>query len=142
MWGDSLQLVEQQHLIRLMIWSEASILVGGVMLAILLWRRIDSPMLRHFAIQTAAWGGVALVIALLAWRRLEVRDHAAAVRLDRLTWLNIGLDIGYVAVGATLAATGWVAGRRLGAVGAGLAIVLQGAALTVLDYAFAQQILR
>ena len=142
MWADSLQLAEQQHLIRLFVWSEASLLIGGVMLALLLWKRIPSPLLRHFAIQTAAWGAVSLLLAFLAWRGLALRDHEGAVELDRLVWLNIGLDLGYVAVGVTLAVTGWLAGRRMGPVGAGLAIVIQGAALAALDWAFAQQILR
>ena len=142
MWGDSLQLAEQQHLIRLFVWSEASIVVGGIMLAMLLWKRIASPLLRHFAIQTAAWGGIILLIAIFSWQRMVVRDHASAVALDRLVWMNIGLDIGYVAVGATLALTGWFGARRLGPVGAGVAIVIQGAVLAGLDYAFAQQITR
>lgn len=142
MWADSLQFAEQQHLIRLFVWSEASIVVGGIMLAVLLWRRIGSALLRHFAIQTAAWGGVILLIALVSWNRLGLRDHASAVSLDRLVWMNIGLDLGYVAVGTTLALTGWFGARRLGPVGAGIAIVIQGAALAGLDYAFAQQITR
>lgn len=142
MWADSLQLAEQQHLIRLFIWSEASVLLGGVMLAVLLWRRIDAPMLRHFAIQTAAWGGVELLIAFLAWKGLGIRDHAAAVRLDRTIWLNIGLAVGYVGVGVTLVVLGWRATRRSGLVGAGLGIALQGAMLGLLDFAFAQQIAR
>lgn len=142
MWADSLQLAEQQHLVRLFVWSEASILVGGVMLAILLWKRVESPMLRHFALQTAAWGGVILILAYIAWRGLGPRDHAAAVQLDRLVWLNIGLDLGYLAVGVTLAVTGWTTARRLGLVGAGSAIVLQGSMLALLDYVFAQQIAR
>jgi hypothetical protein len=142
MWADSLLAAEQLHLARLFVWSEASMLVGGVMLALLLWRRIPSPMLRHFAIQTAAWGAVTLVLAFAGWKRLAERDHAGAVTLDRFVWLNIGLDIGYVAVGVTLALAGWFGSRRLGLVGAGVAVVIQGAALAVLDYVFAQQILR
>lgn len=142
MWADSLLLAEQHHLVRLFIWSEASLVVGGGMLAILLWRRIESPMLRHFAIQTAAWGAVILAIAFFAWRRLELRDHAAAVSLDRFVWLNIGLDIGYAAVGATLVLMGVLGARRPGLMGAGAAVVLQGLALAWLDYLLAQQILR
>jgi hypothetical protein len=142
MWADSLLLAEQHHLVRLFIWSEASLLVGGAMLAILLWRRIDSPMLRHFAIQTAAWGAVILAIAFFAWKRLELRDHESAVSLDRFVWLNIGLDVGYAAVGATLVLTGLFGVRRPGLAGAGMAVVLQGLALAWLDYLLAQQILR
>lgn len=142
MWADSLLLAEQHHLVRLFIWSEASLVVGGGMLAFLLWRRIDSPMLRHFAIQTAAWGAIILAIAFVAWRRLELRDHEAAVSLDRFVWLNIGLDLGYAAVGATLVLTGLLGARRHGLAGAGAAVVLQGLALAWLDHLLAQQILR
>lgn len=142
MWADSLLLAEQQHLVRLMIWAQASLAVGGLMLVLLIWRRNGSALLRHFAIQTAAWGLVSLVIAVVAWRGLEIRAHEGAVRLDRFIWLNIGLDIGYAAVGITLAATGWLAGRRLGPVGAGIAIVIQGVALAGLDYALALSIRR
>lgn len=142
MWADSLQLAEQHHLLRLFIWSEASILVGGVMLALVLWRRPDSPLLFHFAIQTAAWGAVILGMAFVGWRRLALRDHAGAVSLDRFVWLNLGLDAGYVAVGATLALVGWLGMRRYGLVGAGTAIVFQGLALGALDYILAQQISR
>ena len=142
MWADSLQFAEQQHLFRLFIWSEASILVGGVMLAVLLWRRLEWPMLRHFAMQTAAWGGVILIIAIVAWRQLAIRDHAAAVRLDRMVWLNIGLSLGYVAVGLSLSLVGALGSRRPGLIGAGVAIVIQGSILAMLDFAFAQQIAR
>lgn len=142
MWADSLQFAEQHHLLRLFVWSEASLLVGGVMLGLVLWRRPQSPLLLHFAIQTALWGAVLLGFAFVGWRRLALRDHAAAVSLDRLVWMNIGLDAGYVAVGITLAACGWFAGRRLALVGAGVAIVIQGLALASLDYALAQQISR
>ncbi|MBA3891444.1 MAG: hypothetical protein H0X64_13030 [Gemmatimonadaceae bacterium] len=143
MWADNLLLAEQHHLLRLFIWSEASIVLGGGMVAFLVWRRIESPMLRHFAIQTAAWGAVILALAFVGWKRLALRDHAAAVSLDRFVWLNIGLDIGYVAVGVTLILVGWFGVvRRPGLAGAGAGVVLQGMALAWLDYLFAQQILR
>jgi hypothetical protein len=65
-----------------------------------------------------------------------MRDADGAARLDRLLWLNTGLDVGYVAVGLTLAIAGWSLGRRLGAVGAGLGVVVQGMALLALDVRF------
>jgi hypothetical protein len=96
-------------------------------------RRVGSPLVTHFALQTAAWGAVILTIAWLAWRSLAPRDVAGAVRLDRLVWFNAGLDLGYAGVGATLAITGWALGRRQALVGAGIGIVLQGLALTILE---------
>ena len=62
----------------------------------------------------AAWGLVEALVAVIALSRLAPRDLSAATRLDRFLWLSVGLDIGYVLVGATLIATGWQIGRRLG----------------------------
>jgi hypothetical protein len=73
---------------------------------------------------------------------LAPRDLAGATRLDRLLWLTIGLDIGFVLIGLTLVATGWRLGRRLGLVGAGTAVVVQGTALLLLDLLIASQISR
>ena len=65
-----------------------------------------------------------------------MRDVSSATRLDRFVWFNNGLDVGYVAVGLTLAIVGWQLGRRLGLVGAGVGIVVQGLALLILDLRF------
>ena len=133
MWADTLFLAERNHLLRLVAWGGASVLAGTALVLFLVARRVRSPLLQHFAIQTAAWGAIDLVIALVAWRGLEYRDLAGFTRLDRFLWLNVGLDVGYVAVGVTLALTGWKLARRLGLVGAGLGVVVQGLALLVLD---------
>jgi hypothetical protein len=100
-------------------------------------RRIRSPLLVHFAIQMVAWGLVIAAIAGIAWRGAHFRDVAGAARLERLLWMNIGLDVGYVAVGVVLAATAWRLAKRMGSVGAGTAIVVQGIALLLLDLQFA-----
>ena len=68
-----------------------------------------------------------------AWRGLMLRDYAAATRLDRMLWLNLGLDAGYIGIGATLAIAGWTLGRRAAPVGAGIGILVQGCALLALD---------
>ena len=51
--------------------------------------------------------------------------------------MNVGLDSGYVAVGAVLALTAWVLARKMAAVGAGIAIIVQGLALLLLNLQFA-----
>jgi hypothetical protein len=89
-----------------------------------------------------AWGVVDLVIVALAWRGLAPRDVAGAVALDRILWLNIGLDVGYAMVGVTLLVFGMRAPRRPGLVGAGVAVVLQGLALAVLDAILSAAIVR
>ena len=142
MWSDTLLHAERAHLIRLAIWGAGSILVGTGVLAVVAARRARSPLLTHFALQTASWGLIILAIVWLAWRSLAPRDADGAARLDRLVWFNAGLDLGYAAVGATLAIAGWTLGRRHGLVGAGIGIILQGLALTVLDLHFTSVIAR
>ena len=133
MWADTLLTLEQGHLLRLAVWAGISILGGTLLLAVITVRKLAAPMLTHFAIQTAAWGAVNALIALWAWRGLTMRDFAGAQRLLNILWLNTGLEVGYAAVGLTLVIVGWRWGRRLGAVGAGIGVVLQGLALALLD---------
>ncbi|MCU0635107.1 MAG: hypothetical protein MUE41_09555 [Gemmatimonadaceae bacterium] len=140
MWADTLLALERAHLVRLLVWAGCSIVVGTALLAAAIRRGAGASLLRHFAIQAIAWGAVDAVIAALAWPRLTLRDYAGALALDRFLWLNIGLDAGYVGIGATLALCGWRLGRRLGLVGAGLSVIVQGLALLVLDLVLAAQL--
>jgi hypothetical protein len=133
MFSDTLLAIERAHLLRVAAWGGGSVLVGTLVLAALALARASSPLLRHFAFQTAAWGAIDLAIVAFAWRGLRLRDHAAAVSLDRFLWMNIGLDIGYVGVGLTIAVASWTLGRRLGGVGAGVGVMVQGLALLALD---------
>ncbi|MCY7377849.1 MAG: hypothetical protein LH467_00735 [Gemmatimonadaceae bacterium] len=142
MWADTLLAAEHAHVARLLAWGGGSVLVGSALLAWMYMGRRSSALLEHFGIQTAAWGAVELVIGAMAKASLVPRDLAAATRLDRFLWLNIGLDAGYLFVGVTLAAAGWTLGRRLGLVGAGVAVVIQGIALALLDLLLASQISR
>ena len=139
MWSDTLIAAERAHLVRLIAWGVASVVAGTALLALVALRRGapgGSPLLANFAVQCAAWGAIDLAIAAVAWRGLAERDFASATRLDRLLWLNTGLDVGYVAVGIALAVVGWQLGRRFGLVGAGAGVVVQGLALLVLDAHF------
>lgn len=142
MWADTLETAEHLHLLRLLAWALASMLAGTGLLTSLRAGGRQSPLLKHFAIQTAAWGAVDAVLAVLALHNIVARDIASATRLDRVLWLNIGLDAGYVLVGITLLLAGWLLGRRLGLVGAGIGIVVQGGALALLDLMLAAQISR
>lgn len=142
MWADTLQALERAHLLRLGVWGALSMLAGTALLA---WLRVgarESALLRHFAVQVTTWGVVLVAIAAGMWARVEPRDLSSATRLDRFLWLNIGLDAGYVLVGITLLACGWKLGRRLGLVGAGIGILVQGSALLLLDLVLAAQISR
>jgi hypothetical protein len=142
MWADTLLAIERAHLIRLVVWGGASLLVGSALLGLMRARRHRSALLDHFGIQTMAWGAVELVLAVTGLQRLELRDLAGATRLDRFLWLNIGLDVGYVMVGITLLVLGWRVTRRMGLVGVGMAVIVQGAALALLDLVLAGQISR
>lgn len=132
--------LEQAHLNRLAGWGIASAMTG-VLLLLLVWRkRVAMPMPFHFAVQTFLWGGIELVLAGGGFRALGLRDHARAVSLDRMLWLNIGLAAGFTMVGITLALAGWLMGRRLGLIGAGIGVAVQGVALTLLRLMLASQL--
>ncbi|MBP6772375.1 MAG: hypothetical protein KA154_05200 [Gemmatimonadaceae bacterium] len=133
MWADTLLSLERGHLIRLALWGGASVVLGTALLTFLVWRRTHAPLLRHFAMQTLAWGAVDLALCAWAQRGLHLRDFAGAQSLVSFLWLNTGLDVGYVMVGATLALTCWKLGPRPGGIGAGTAIIVQGLALLLLD---------
>ena len=142
MWADTLLAVERAHLLRLVLWGAASLVLGATLLVFLKARGQRSPLLHHFAIQTAAWGAIDLALAANGLRTLQLRDLSGATRLDRFVWLNIGLDLGYVLVGLTLLIAGWRIGRRAGLIGAGAGVVVQGATLALLDVGLASQISR
>ena len=142
MWADTLLAVERAHLIRLIVWGGASLVVGTGLLGLLRLRGHRSALLDHFGIQTAAWGGIELALSLKRLNQLELRDLAGATRLDRMLWLNIGLDVGYMMVGIALLVLGWRLARRMGFVGAGLAVIVQGLALALLNLVLAGQISR
>lgn len=140
MWSDVLLTLERTHLLRLALWGGTSVLAGTLVLAMLRIRQSQSPLLTHFAIQTAAWGAVDLAICAWAWRGLALRDFDGAASLVNVLWLNVGLDAGYAGIGATLAICAWRMGRKLGGVGAGIGIVVQGLALALLDLVLIAQI--
>lgn len=133
MWSDSIYLVERAHLARLLAWGIGSVLAGTVLVLLLVMaRRRRLPLLRGFGVATAAVGALQIGVALNGLRQLQFRDLAAFTHFDRMLWLNVGLDFGYLAAGAALALCGWMVGRSQGAIGAGTALLAQGVALLVL----------
>ena len=142
MWSDTLLAAERSHLIRLVIWAATSAVFGTSLASIIALRRLAAPILLWFAIQTLAWGSVELLISAARWLGLAMRDVSAATQLDRLTWLGVGLDVGLIAVGVTAIVLAWAPKRRLGALGGGLGIVVQGLGLLVLDLTFASMLER
>ena len=142
MWSDTLFAAERSHLIRLVIWAVTSAMAGTALLAIMTLRRTVAPIVQWFATQAVAWGLLELLVVAWRWGSLGMRDVSAATRLDRMTWLNAGLDAGIVGIGVTLAVTAWMHGRRLALLGAGLGVTVQGLGLLVLDLTFAAALAR
>lgn len=142
MWADTLLHAERQHLLRLLLWAGLSILGATGVATTMTVRRARSPFLAHFAIQMAAWGGVTGIIAAVEWHAAHLRDLSGAARLERLLWMNVGLDAGYVAIGTVLAVCTWVTARKMAGIGAGIGIAVQGLALLLIDLQFASVISR
>jgi hypothetical protein len=142
MWSDTLLLAERAALVRMAIWGAGCVVTGSVILALLAVRRLRSALLDGFAIQTTVWGAIALARVVEGMGQLEPRDLAAASQLNHWVWFLSGLDVGLIAVGVTLAIAGWLWGHRLGVVGAGIALAVQGAGLLTLDARFATLLTR
>lgn len=110
---------------------------GTAMYVLMVVRRQHSKLLDGFALQTVLWGGIALARVVEGMAALVPRDLIAATGLQRWVWTANGLDVGLLAVGVTLAVTGWLFGKRLAVVGAGIGIAVQGVGLLALDALFA-----
>ena len=133
MWADTLQSFERQHLLRLMVWGGASVLIGGLLLIGLSFRRSRTPLITSVATQCTIWGAAELIWGWFASRDVPLRDYEGAASLARLLWLAVGLEAGAILVGVTLAIGGWTYVKRLGLVGSGIGIIVQASALLVLD---------
>ena len=133
MWADTLFRAEQQHLLQLLVWAAVSVMLATATAATMALRRMRSPLLSHFAWQTAAWGVAIGIAAAAGWPRTQMRDLAGAARLERLLWLRMGLDLGLVGIGIVLSIVGWRLARTMALVGTGIASAIQGLALFVMD---------
>ena len=120
---------------RLAGWGGGSVL-AGTLLAV----RGSSPARRAFGQQTAGWGAIDVAIAGAGALNSSVPTSKS---LSKLLWINAGLDVLYIAAGAHVAVRRPRFGRRITAdqaIGHGTAVVVQGAALLVLDTAHARMI--
>jgi hypothetical protein len=131
---------------RLAGWAAASLL-GGALLNI-----SADPFRRALGQQFAGWAVVNAAIAFFGSRAARQRQAALpetpgeeiqareAASLERLLWVNSGLDLGYIAGGALLA---WRRGRSdRRAAGHGWGIVVQGAFLLFFDLVHAAALRR
>jgi hypothetical protein len=115
---------------------------GGLLLT-------GGPLWRGIGLQGVVWGTVDAGIALFGRaamqrrrRKRERPDDPQVTReearnLHRLLRLNAGLDVLYVAGGATLALT--AGSSDAFARGNGVGVILQGAFLLIFDLVYAQQ---
>lgn len=127
------------HLLRVAGWGGASLIAGIGLIAATEPQR--HPGWRGFGIQAAAWGAINL--GIVAWAFASGMDApsgtlagalAAEDAYGNILLVNLGLNVGYMAVGGALALA---AGRGLAhpdAVrGHGLGVVVQGLGLLALD---------
>ncbi len=103
----------RSHLLRLLVWAVLSLFVGVVL------RK------RPFGAMTLSWGAINLLIALAS-----LRGEPPGPGFRPFLAFNLGLDVGYVGVGLSMAL---LAGERERIRGFGWAIVVQGAVLAALD---------
>ena len=127
-------------------WSVASIALGTSIAVT--GRKFEKKDLTEFGRQTAAWGGVDLVIAgagYLAQRRRGTLSEEQIQRqirnLRRLLVINAVADVGYVAGGMAILMRSMKkkSSFRMGP-GDGYAVVIQGAFLFVLDVSQAKRL--
>jgi hypothetical protein len=102
-------------------WSIASIIVG-----IVLYLYVDS-FIQGLAVQAILWGIIDIVIAAFT---LYKQSDDPAVKLARVLYINVGLDVIYQAVGLLLLIFAW---QNPFIAGNGVGVIIQGAFLFVLD---------
>lgn len=142
MWSDTFLHAEQQHVLRLLLWAALSVLAATAIVAVITIRRVRSALLSHFALQMALWGVVIGTLAAVEWHGLHLRDVSGASRTERLLWMNIGFDAGFIGMGCVLGVCGRLLVRNAAAMGAGVGIVVQGLGLLLVDLQFASMISR
>jgi hypothetical protein len=141
MWSDVVLQIERVHLLRLLFWGGASTVAGTGLLVIAYTQGHASAVIRRFALVCALFGGWELILGAVDYHELALRDLSGATRLERLAWMELGLFLGMIGVGATMAIVARAVGPRvtdsaesaLPWMGAGIAVVLHGAALATLE---------
>jgi hypothetical protein len=137
--SQSLRAEQEAHLWRVGAWGLANLVSGTAL--VLASDRSEQPGRWAFGVQSGAWGAVNVGIAtvgLLSGPGEATPEWAEAFAAENgyadILLVNLGLNVGYAAVGGTLLA---VAGRDVPTPAAwrghGTALVLQGAGLFVLD---------
>lgn len=139
-WSDVILQIERLYTLRLLFWGASSTVVGTGLLVLSLTQG-GSTMIRRFAVVCAVFGACELILAAIGYRHLALRDLAGATRLERLAWMQLGLYLGLVAVGAVTCVVARSVASRAGAstdvalpsIGTGIAVALHGLALATLE---------
>lgn len=142
MLADTLLRAEQLHLLRVMLWGAGSVIAGTALFVFLVARHARSRLLTAFGAVCLVLGGIELLGAAISYHAVPLRDYDAAVRLDRMVWFEVGFAAAAALSGIGVAILGWRAERRLGVVGAAVAVALHAAAILLLDLQLASIISR
>jgi hypothetical protein len=137
--GAELVGAQEAHLWRVAGWGGASLLAGIGLLAAA--DRQRQPGWHGFGVQAAAWGAINLGIVAWAFTAgIDAPDGTLAGALaaedayGNILLVNLGLNVGYMAVGGALALAASHGLTRADAVrGHGLGVVVQGLGLLALD---------
>jgi hypothetical protein len=130
---------QRNHLWRVAAWGGANLALGAVLMGAS--DRSARPARFGYGLQSGIWGAVNLGIAGIGLRggpgapAGSLDPAIASVRgYHDVLLVNMGLNVAYAGVGATLLAAGYRDVRSAGAWrGHGAALIVQGAGLLVLD---------
>ncbi|MGH7646671.1 MAG: hypothetical protein ACREND_01025 [Gemmatimonadaceae bacterium] len=128
--------MERTHLLQLLVWSVASLVMGAAIFAVLRARRDRAPLVASFAIGMALCGAVESCFVLLQWRGLAERDYAGALRLTTHVHLAMIAELWLVAGASVLLWAGLALLKRLDLMGIASALAAHGGVLFVLDRLF------
>lgn len=133
------QASQRRHLWRVGAWGSLNLLGGAALM--LASDRQRQPTRRGFGLQAGLWGAVNLSIAgfgLLSSSSDPTSSYGEVVSAERgyhdILLLNMGLNVAYAAMGTAMVVAGYRDVRSAASWrGHGLALILQGAGLLVLD---------
>lgn len=123
--------------VRLRAWAVFSISVGLALLTFPSSFSLSPSFSSAFGLQCLVWGAIDGLIAWAGLRSAQKRSRppeVEAAHLRRLLWLNAGLDVLYIAVGAALI---YFSAGQADWLGHGWGVMVQGAFLLIFDAAHA-----
>lgn len=129
------ELTEKRKLARtlgrtLLAWAFSSLVVG------LLLYLFSTSLLQGIGLQAMLWGFIDVVIA--SFTLFKQQDDPAS-KLAKILLINVGLDVGYQAVGVILLL---FFGQDPFIAGNGIGVIIQGAFLFILDLYFYRKMKR